>query len=198
MGCGLAVVSNRGKKKVMITVIAGTNRVGSRSLHLAKQMVRWYEEAGEAVTLLDLSTLPVSIFAPSVYGEKPAEFVTRFIEPVMAADGLHLVIPEYNGSFPGALKYFIDLLPFPEAFDGRPTAFVGISAGGSGGVRPVEHMQQFFGYRNAYIYPRRVFIPEIYKVMDADGLLTDESLVERLRFQIQKFSQFTRQMSVKE
>ena len=53
-----------------------------------------------------------------------------------------MVAPEYNGSIPGALKYFIDLLPFPEAFEDRPVAFVGIASGRVGRFAyGIEHLQ---------------------------------------------------------
>ena len=69
-----------------------------------------------------------------------------------------VVVPEYNGSFPGILKYFIDLLPFPESFDCRPVSYVGVSAGQWGALRAVEQLQLVFGYRNAYVHPPRTFL----------------------------------------
>ena len=48
---------------------------------------------------------------------------------VLDAAGLHIITPEYNGSFPGVLKYFIDMLKFPESFVEKPVAFTGEAAG---------------------------------------------------------------------
>ena len=101
-----------------------------------------------------------------------------------------MVAPEYNGSIPGALKYFIDLLPFPEAFEDRPVAFVGIASGQWAGLRTVEHLQHVFGYRNAYIYPRRVFIPSIHAKLDDDGNFTENELSERISKQAHGFVDF--------
>ena len=72
---------------------------------------------------------------------------------VLDAAGLHVVTPEYNGSFPGVLKYFIDMLKFPESFDRKPVAFLGEAAGTWGGLRSVEQLQMIFGYRNATSSP---------------------------------------------
>ena len=144
----------------MILVISGTNRDGSRSLQVANNCVEALcsHASSPNVELISLSDLPDTIYNSSVYSDKPAE-LQPFIDKVLSSQGILVVAPEYNGSIPGALKYFIDLLPFPEAFEDRPVAFVGIASGQWAGLRTVEHLQHVFGYRNAYIYPRRVFIP---------------------------------------
>jgi len=178
----------------MITVISGTNRWGSKSLKLAQLLVSMYEEQGSATRLLDLSELPQDIFTPLIYQEKPAAFIRDFVEPVLSSRGLHVVVPEYNGSFPGILKYFIDLLPFPDAFEGRPTAYVGVAAGMFGALRAVEQLQMVFGYRNAQIYPRRVFLPAAHNSFDAEGLFADAALEQRLREQVTGFQDFVRRL----
>jgi chromate reductase, NAD(P)H dehydrogenase (quinone) len=178
----------------MITIIAGTNRPGSNTLKLAKQLEPMYQAAGNETCILDLMQLPAEVFQPGVYAEKPEQFTREFVEPVLQADGLVVVCPEYNGSFAGILKYFVDLLPFPESFECRPVAFVGIAAGQFGGLRPVEQMQQVFGYRNAYVFNRRVFITGAYKVFDAEGAITDPDLVLRLQDQAVKFTGFVRSL----
>ena len=109
---------------------------------------------------------------------------------MMDAAGLHVVTPEYNGAYAGALKWWIDLLPFPQSFEGRPVAFVGVAAGEWGGLRPVEQLQQVFGYRNAIQYPKRVFIREVEDKLDANGILTDAEVADRLAAQAKGFAEF--------
>ena len=133
--------------------------------------------------------MPDTIYNSSVYSNKPAE-LQPFIDKVLSSQGILVVAPEYNGSIPGALKYFIDLLPFPEAFEDRPVAFVGIASGQWAGLRTVEHLQHVFGYRNAYIYPRRVFIPSIHAKLDDDGNFTENELSERISKQAHGFVDF--------
>jgi chromate reductase len=88
------------------------------------------------------------------------------------------------------LKWWIDLLPFPQSFEGRPVAFVGIAAGEWGGLRPVEQLQQVFGYRNALQFPKRVFIREVENKLDANGILTDGEVADRLATQAKGFAEF--------
>lgn len=124
----------------MITLLVGTNRPGANSRKVAQQIAAMYEEIGVDVCLLDLADLPPALFAPAAYAEKPAAFGV-FVDTVLSSDGLHVVTPEYNGGYPGVLKYFIDMLPFPESFEARPVAFTGVAAGQFGALRPVEQLQ---------------------------------------------------------
>jgi NAD(P)H-dependent FMN reductase len=164
----------------MIAVIAGTNRTGNNSIKVAREVAGQYRGLGEEVEMLDLCSLPVEAFKGNAYKEKPEMVVEGFINKVLGADGLVVVVPEYNGSFPGILKHFIDLLPFPESFECRPVAFIGLAAGYYGGLRAVEQLQMVFAYRNAYLFNRRVFIPAVHKVLDGQGNLADEDLKNRL------------------
>jgi chromate reductase len=180
----------------MILVISGTNREGSCSAQIAAQVAEFLKDSSSTpeVELIDLVDLPSSVFSPKAYREKPAE-IKPFIDEVLLCDGMVVVVPEYNGSMPGALKYFIDLLPSPESFEDRPVAFIGIASGQWAGLRAVEHLQQVFGYRNAHIYPRRVFISNIHNKLDDYGQITDKDLVERLRTQAQGFIDYCRNFS---
>ena len=172
-----------------ILIISGTNRPGSSALKMARVIERHYRQAGVQAELYGLADLPPEIFHPDSYAAKPDAF--RAVQQrVLDASGLHVVTPEYNGSFPGVLKYFIDMLKFPDSFERKPVAFVGEAAGVWGGLRAVEHLQQIFGYRNAHIYPERVFVPGVGGKFDADGNLTDPAIDERLARQARGFAEF--------
>lgn len=180
----------------MIVVIAGTNRAGSNTRKIADQAVADHRSLGGEVELLDLAGMQRDCFSPGAYGEKPTAFTEEFVEPVLASDGLVVVTPEYNGSFPGALKLFIDLLPFPDAFDGRPVSFIGLSAGAAGAVRPVEQLQMVFAYRNAYLFNRRVFLPRVSSLLNEEGKVADEDLSRRLFAQAEGFEAFVSGLKV--
>jgi NAD(P)H-dependent FMN reductase len=86
------------------------------------------------------------------------------------------------------------MLKFPESFERRPVCFTGVAAGIWGALRPVEQLQAIFGYRNAYIYPERVFMPGIGKLLDANGRLTDAELLKRLQAQAAGFTDFVEKL----
>jgi len=99
----------------MITLIVGTNRPGSNTRKIAAQLEEIYAGLKVPLRVLDLAQLPPEIFSPVSYAEKPKSF-HPFADAVLQSDGLHVVTPEYNGGMPGILKYFIDMLKFPESF----------------------------------------------------------------------------------
>lgn len=174
-----------------IVIISGTNRPGSNTRKVAAIIEEFYRAAGASPEILDLANLPQEIFLPSCYAEKPASF-KAFSDAVLGADGLHVVTPEYNGSLPGVLKYFIDMLPFPESFEGRPVAFTGLAAGQWGALRPVEQLQAVFGCRNAHIFPTRVFLPLVGGILSEDGRITSTDISDRLQTQAEGFAGFVR------
>ena len=172
-----------------ILVISATNRPNSSTLRVARRVERHYHGARIRSELLNLEDLPPEIFKPEAYASKPSDFLP-LQQTILDAAGLHVVLPEYNGSFPGVLKYFIDLLKFPESFDRKPVAFVGVSAGAWGALRAVEQLQMVFGYRNAHLYPERVFIPAVAQKYPPQGNAADAEVDERLQRQIRGFAEF--------
>jgi NAD(P)H-dependent FMN reductase len=173
----------------MILIISGTNRPASNTRHIARHLDHAYVSLGVTHRVLDLADLPAETFLPSSYAAKPASFAP-FADAILQSAGMHVVTPEYNGSFPGALKYFIDMLKFPESFERRPVCFTGLSAGMFGALRPVEQLQQVFGYRNAICFPERVFLPGIGGLLDERGALKDPDLAARLQKQAAGFTEF--------
>jgi len=181
----------------MIVIVSGTNRPGSNTRKVAAQVEAIYQSLGAPTHLLDLAGLPPEIFSPTSYEVKPPAF-QQFTELVLASDGLVIVTPEYNGSLPGILKYFIDMLPFPESFERRPVCFVGLAAGLWGALRPIEQLQAIFGYRNAFIYPERVFMPGVHKLLDENGRFTNPDIAARLHAQAAGFVDFVEKLRAKQ
>jgi NAD(P)H-dependent FMN reductase len=179
----------------VIALIVGTNRPGSNTRKVARHVEEIYTGLKIPLRVIDLAKLPSEIFSPTSYAEKPKAF-QPFAETILNAAGLHVVTPEYNGGIPGVLKYFIDMLKFPESFIHRPVCFVGLAAGMWGALRPVEQLQAIFGYRNAYLYPDRVFLPNIGDLLDDAGRLKDAELLERLRTQVTGFVEFVEKLKV--
>jgi len=177
----------------MIVILSGTNRPGSNTRKVSARVEASYKALGVPTQLLDLAELPPEIFAPTSYAEKPAAF-KKFTEAILAADGVAIVTPEYNGGVPGVLKYFIDMLPFPESFEQRPVCFVGLAAGIWGALRPVEQLQAIFGYRNALIFPERVFMPGINKILNATGQFANPDIEKRLDNQAAGFVGFVEKL----
>ncbi len=177
----------------MITVIAGTNRPDSYTLKVAGLALEALAKVGAEATLLDLRELPPELFAPASYASKPPAFA-EIQERILATDGILAVVPEYNGSFPGVLKYFIDMLRFPDSLYLKPAAFIGLASGAWGALRAVEQLEMIFQYRHAHLYGRRVFLPNISELFDAEGRFTDPALARRIDEMAAGFAEFCRRL----
>lgn len=154
----------------MILTVSGTNRPGSNTRILASSVVSRLQKLGATdARLMDLANLRADIFSPTAYAEKPSWFIEEFQQPVLEASGIVVVTPEYNGSFPGVLKYFIDMLKFPESLVGIPVALIGISAGQFGALRSVEQLEMIMHYRKVHLYGERLFVPAVHQVLTPDG-----------------------------
>src|SRR5258708_12534241 len=133
----------------MITLIIGTNRPDSNSRRVSNHVEEVYAALKVPLRVLDLAKLPPQIFAPESYAMKPPEF-QPFSQGILDAEGLIVLTPEYNGGMPGILKYFIDMLKFPESFEHRPWGFICLAAGPSVPLRPFSHFHQIFWSPTTY------------------------------------------------
>jgi chromate reductase, NAD(P)H dehydrogenase (quinone) len=180
----------------MIVIVSCTNRPESNTRKVTATVEGIYRALDVSFRVLDLAELPPNIILPSAYQFKPPAF-QQFIDAVIGADGVVFVTPEYNGGIPGILKYFIDMLPFPESFENRPVCFVGLAAGIWGALRPVEQLQAILGYRNAYIFPERVFMPGVNKLLHESGELKEPDIKARLEKQAKGFIRFVENLQLK-
>lgn len=169
-------------------ILSGTNRVGSRTLEISKLIQGYYKELGEMVEIIDLKTIPMHEVQGDQYSDKQPPGIANVIAKLNASTGIIIVTPEYNGSMPGVLKYFIDHWKYPDTFEYRPVCFVGLG-GRFGGLRPVEHLQHVFGYRNSFVYPERVFLVNIWSTLK-EGALHDKPAVDLLKLQAVGFQKF--------
>ena len=170
-------------------IIAGTDRPDSNTLKIAKHIQHIYKTLNEEVEIIDLKEMKEHLHSDIAYG-KESDRMRPYLQKVVSSTGLIVITPEYNGSMPGILKYFIDHMKFPESFEYRPVCFVGLGWM-FGGLRPVEHLQQIFGYRNAFVYPERVFMINAPKVISKEGEITDENVKALLHKQAVGFQKFT-------
>ena len=168
----------------MITLIAGTNRPQSRARRIALLYASLLAELGAESQLLDLAELPADFTATALYhnaGRHPE--YNRLAGLLDAGDKLVVVMPEYNGSFPGVLKAFVDGLPYPGGIRGKKAALVGLSSGGQGGLLAMSHFSDILMYLGTAVLPQRVRLPFVDKDLSADGQLNNAFAVSLLREQ---------------
>lgn len=180
-----------------LKIISGTDRPNSNALRIARYLEKCYRQHGVNTGIIDLQDFPTSEVKGGPYKEPPEE-VAAFTRSVLEAEALVVVCPEYNGGYPGILKLFIDYMPFPESLNKKPISFVGEATGAFGALRAVEQLQQVVGYRNAHVYPERVFIPRVHKNFEEEQGITDSFQQELLDAQIENFIQFVQDLKKEE
>lgn len=180
-----------------LRIISGTDRPDSNALRISKYVQRQYQKEGIDPKIIDLQDFPLEQVAGGKYGEDLPE-VDNFVRQAVEADGLVIVCPEYNGGYPGILKLFIDYMPFPGSLDKKPIAMIGEATGAFGAMRAVEQLQQVVGYRNAHVFPERVFIARVHKNFDEEKGVKDDLQQQLLMSQIAGFPQFVRDLKENE
>ena len=173
----------------MVTVISSTNRPGSSTLKLAQYYQNKLQEKGVEAGLLSLAQLPPNLIQTDLYGQRSAAF-----EPIQAiitqTNKFIFIIPEYNGSFPGVLKVFIDACSFPESFYEKKAALVGVSSGKYGNIRGIDHFTGICNYVHLHVMPLKIHIPSIHKELDENGNLFKDDTLRYTNEQIDKFIRF--------
>jgi chromate reductase, NAD(P)H dehydrogenase (quinone) len=167
--------------EIKILGIVGSLRNGSynhAALNAAQQLV----PDGAVLTPMDLRGIPVFDQDDELV---PVTAVIEFKRQILAADAILFVTPEYNYSIPGVLKNAIDWAsrPFGEsAWQGKPAAIMGASAGGFGSARAQYHLRQVLVALNMPVVNQpEVMIGNAGQRFDKNGELTDESTRQFIR-----------------
>ncbi|HEX5885968.1 MAG TPA: NAD(P)H-dependent oxidoreductase [Pyrinomonadaceae bacterium] len=119
---------------LFIPVILGTVRKGRASENVAKfvfEQVRQRE--GVETALVDIREQK---FPSDDAGEQIKD--PAFSELCARADGLVLVVPEYNHAYPGMLKHVLD--SNLKEYIHKAVGICGVSAGGFGGTRVIQSL----------------------------------------------------------
>ncbi|MEV4200301.1 NADPH-dependent FMN reductase [Micromonospora globbae] len=122
--------------------------------------------------LIDLAEVALPLTDTPPGGNPASPIAGRLAE----ADGFVVVTPEYNHSFPAALKNAIDW--HHREWMGKPVAFVSYGAG-SGGVRAVEQLRLVFAELHAATTRTGVVLTAPWERIDAAGRFVDDGPTRR-------------------
>lgn len=119
---------------LFIPVILGTTRQGRQSELVANFIVNQLRQRTDVETeLLDIRTLPITITDAGESLKDP-----QFAATMLRADGLIIVVPEYNHGYPGLLKHFLDTCL--AEYIHKAVGLCGVSAGSFGGTRVIQNL----------------------------------------------------------
>lgn len=174
----------------MITIVSSTNRKNSNTAIIAGIYQELLKKEGEASEIIHLTDMPADFISSALYefGGKNLQF-NEVRDKMMKAQKFVFIMPEYNGSFPGVLKAFIDGLKFPDTFTGKKCAMVGLSSGIQGAVLAMSHMTDIMNYCGTSVLSQKPKLSGIEKHLDG-GKLTNPLYIQLLKDQIRAFIKF--------
>ncbi|UUU21974.1 NADPH-dependent FMN reductase [Streptomyces sp. DSM 40750] len=156
---------------VRVTLIIGSNRAGRFGSVIAEWLLdRVREHDDFEVDVVDVADadLPTT-FAPT---PEATARLSEITPKLASAEAFIVLTPEYNHSYPAALKNLIDW-HFQE-WRAKPVALV--SYGGlSGGLRAAEHLRQVFAELHATTVRDTVSFHNAHGSFDDTGRLKDPS-----------------------
>jgi NAD(P)H-dependent FMN reductase len=156
-----------------IPVILGTTRRGRASLHAASLLADLLNRrAGVRSGVIDIASLPLPT---DDAGEAIKQ--SAFADAVAAADGLVIVTPEYNHSFPGLLKHVLDSCL--SEYIHKAVGLVGVSSGPFAGTRVVQNLLPVMREIGLVTIFWDINIGQVARVFADDGRLLDDALIRR-------------------
>ena len=161
-------------KPLFIPVILGTVRKGRASENVARFVFDETKKREDVTTeLIDLCDVK---FPFDDAGEAIKN--AAFSESIKRADGLILVVPEYNHGYPGMLKHAMD--SNLKEYIHKAVGICGVSAGGFGGTRVIENLLPVLRELGLVTVFWDGNFSGAQKLFNAEGKLLDQSYVKRI------------------
>jgi len=128
--------------------------------------------------ILDLREYQFPIFEERLkYMVSPETNILEFAHKVKDSDGIIMIVPEYNGSYPASLKNVIDLLN--DEWYHKPVAIAGVSGGAFGGSQAIPAVQSVLWKMKALTVTATFPVPFVEKSFDAEGNATSKEDMDK-------------------
>lgn len=174
----------------MITVFSCTNRPENLTKYVAQTYFDRLSLKDDKVLFFNFEKLPENIlFQNEVLGTPNSVLDKIYQDYIIHSEKLVFVMPEYNGSFPGILKLFIDSCP-PRHFRGKKTSFVGVATGRAGNLRGMDHLTHVMHHLGAYVMPFQLPVSKVQHLLNSNFQITDEDTLKAIDRHIDSLLKF--------
>ena len=163
----------------MYLIISGTNRKGSNTLKVAKEYQRLLKEKMIDADLLSLEDVNLM--------DRDTEFEKIENELIIPTNNYIIISPEYNGSFPGALKMLFDTGKSHALWWHKKAMLTGVSTGRAGNLRGMDHLADVLNHVKVMVHHNRLPISSVDKLMDEEGHFTDKNTLKAIHQQLDEF-----------
>jgi NAD(P)H-dependent FMN reductase len=159
---------------LFIPIILGTARQGRESEHAARLVFEQTKKrAGLETEFIDVRTLRMKLDDAGEQMKDPA-----FSATIQRCDGLIIVTPEYNHSFPGLLKHALDMNL--KEYVHKAVGICGVSAGPFGGARVIENLLSVTRELGLVTIFEDVNFGKVGTLFDEHGNLLDQNFIRRI------------------
>ena len=173
----------------MITIISATNRPNSNTFKVSKKYAQLLEKQGLTCKLLTLEQVPMDIAFNEVFNKRSESFQQLLEEYIIPVQKFVIIAPEYNGSFPGILKIFLDAI-HPDLNRGKKVALAGVASGRAGNLRGMDHLTGILNYLGMHVHPNKLPISSVLTLMNAEGELVEENTLKVIEKQLVEFAKW--------
>ncbi len=170
----------------MITVISGTNRKNAKTHIFARKYANLIEKStDQKVNFFSLEDVPNDILSADMYSEsgQSAEVATIQDKIMIPANKIVIIAPEYNGSYPGIVKLFLDacsIRNYKGTFSEKKFALIGIASGRAGNLRGLDHLSGIINHVGGIVYSNKLPISSIGSILSDDDEI-DEKTIETMQ-----------------
>jgi len=167
-----------------IAIILGTGREGANSEKIFNFVI---EEAKNYN--FEVLSVKVKDYLDKPYTNGMSEEKRNKISEILKnSKGFIIIAPEYNHSFPGELKLFLD--EFYEEFHNKPVGICGVSVGNFGGIRMIQNLKPVLAALKLIPLFQEIYFCKVDNFENEKEKYKDllRSLFNELKFYIEKLT----------
>jgi chromate reductase, NAD(P)H dehydrogenase (quinone) len=166
----------------MITIISGSSRGDNNTKKVALAYQQLLTEQNISTRFLTLDEVTVH--------HRDDDFRKMEETFLIPADKFIIIMPEYNGSYPGILKLMIDNTDVSKVWWHKKVLLTGVSTGRAGNLRGMEHLTGSLLHMKMHVHPNRLPISVVNKLMNEEGRFTDTATLQAINTQLDEFLSF--------
>ena len=166
----------------MITIISGSNRGDNNTKKVALEYQR----------LLGEKNVPAQIFSLDEINStlRNESFIKSENELLIPSERFIIIMPEYNGSYPGILKLMMDNTDIKKVWWYKKVLLTGVSTGRAGNLRGMEHLSGVLLHMRMQVHYNRLPISIVDKLMDYEDHFSDIPTLNAINIQLDEFLKF--------
>ncbi len=166
----------------MVTIISGTNRKNNNTKKIALEYQRLLKEMQIDSHFLALDEINVA-----ERNDLFRKMEKDYLEP---SDKFIIIMPEYNGSYPGILKLMIDNSDVSKAWHHKKVLLTGVSTGRAGNLRGMEHLTGTLLHMKMLVHPNRLPVSVVDKMIGEHEQISDAGTLRAINNQLNEFINF--------